>query len=165
MEALGYLNRTVLKLNSDYNPIGTISVREALCLIFREVVYAIEHYAEQIKDSAGRLYELPKIVVLKEFSRHLMGNAQFSKKNVLIRDNHECCYCGDKLKRSEATLDHVVPKSKGGKTVWNNIVTACEPCNTYKGNRLVKECSLSLLRNPYVPTKLEILNKQFKIEW
>ena len=91
---------------------------------------------------------LPSVIALKNFIQP-SKNPNFTRFNVFLRDKFACQYCGDK---KDLTFDHFLPKSKGGLTDWNNVVTACSSCNVKKGGKLYKDCDLKLANKPYAPT-------------
>ena len=95
-------------------------------------------------------FSLPIVLrVLKMIKRRSRRNIAFSKKNILRRDNYTCQYCGHKS--HNLTVDHIIPKSRGGRASWTNMVVACKPCNLSKGNQTVVEAGMKLLRNPSKP--------------
>ena len=95
-------------------------------------------------------FPIPSVVrVLKMVHRNRKNGIAFSKRNILRRDDYTCQYCGDREK--SLTVDHIMPKSRGGKTVWNNLVVACKPCNLKKGNRTMVEAGLKLYKKPSKP--------------
>lgn len=98
--------------------------------------------------------KVPAVVVLNRKLHNSKSGVKFSKVNVSLRDNFSCQYCGVKLPMSQLNYDHVLPRSKGGKTVWDNIVMACYPCNDRKGNMLVHEAGMKLLSVPIKPKEL-----------
>jgi 5-methylcytosine-specific restriction endonuclease McrA len=91
---------------------------------------------------------LPSVIALKSFIQP-SKNPNFTRFNVFLRDKFTCQYCGDK---KDLTFDHLLPKSRGGLTDWNNVVTACSSCNVRKGGKLYKDCDLKLANKPYAPT-------------
>ena len=98
---------------------------------------------------------LPSVISLKEYIPAARRPA-FTRFNVFLRDRFVCQYCGDAFVANELTFDHVVPKSRGGRTSWGNVVTACSPCNLLKGNRLLREIGMRLQRAPMEPTTQEL---------
>lgn len=98
--------------------------------------------------------KVPAVAVIRRKLSHTKSGVKFSKINVCLRDDFRCQYCGEKLPMSQLNYDHVQPRSKGGKTVWENIVMSCYPCNDKKGNNLVHEVGMKLLS---VPTKPKVL--------
>lgn len=133
------LNRaTTLVLNSDYRPISVfplkpLSWKDAIKNVWLEKFIILEEYPEIGLRSATKTFLLPSIVVNKTYQRHT-NRVQFTRDNVFMRDNYTCQYCGHKFPPIGLTRDHVVPRALGGKTTWENIVTACIPCNSEKGD-------------------------------
>jgi len=100
--------------------------------------------------------KVPAVAVLMRHVRPVKSGVKFSKVNVMTRDRFSCQYCGNRLKGSELNYDHVVPRAKGGRTVWENIVTSCYPCNSKKANRTPEEAGLQLLSAPARPRTLPL---------
>lgn len=98
--------------------------------------------------------KVPAVAVLRRKLSNMKSGVKFSKINVCLRDDFKCQYCGDKLPMSQLNYDHVVPRSKGGKTVWDNIVMSCYACNDKKGNSLLKDSGMRLLTVPVTPKVL-----------
>ncbi|MBI4126511.1 MAG: HNH endonuclease, partial [Deltaproteobacteria bacterium] len=99
----------------------------------------------------GRIVRVPRVVVLATFDRLPKRSVRFSRLNILLRDRHVCQYCGRRLPRSQLNLDHVIPRSRGGRTTWENIVTSCLKCNHHKGGRPPEEAGMHLVRPPFRP--------------
>ena len=87
---------------------------------------------------------------------------KFNRRNVIARDDNRCQYCGKRLSVSQLSIDHVVPKSRGGKSSWLNVVAACNPCNTRKGGRMPHEASMRLMKQPTVPKKNPLLENKLR---
>jgi 5-methylcytosine-specific restriction endonuclease McrA len=96
--------------------------------------------------------KVPRVMVLQMFDKLPRTRVRFSRQNIYTRDGYVCQYCGDKLPRSKLNLDHVLPKSQGGKTNWTNIVCACVKCNSTKANRTPEQAGMKLLRQPKKPS-------------
>ena len=163
MESL--LNRKVLLLNQSYEPIMVIGAKRALILLLSEKVDSIESYSENIR-SAYLTIKLPSVIRLKEYAKIKRNEIVFSRKNVLKRDNYTCQYCG--VKSLPMTIDHILSRKKGGCDSWENLVAACMPCNTKKGNKLLNEVNMELLTIPRKPTMILHLQKyvsQFQSSW
>ena len=139
-----------LLLNATYEPLSVVSWKKAITLVLLGKAEMIEKQDRPVR-SATRSFALPS--VLRLFSRvHVPRRAvQFSRINVYRRDGFRCQYCGTKLAVSRLTFDHVVPRSRGGQTSWDNIVTSCEPCNRLKGDRTPVEAEMPLLNQPREP--------------
>lgn len=132
--------RTLL-LSQAYEPIASISWQRAIVLSMLGKAEIIEEYASVIR-SPRREIRCPAVIrLLKAFKRH-KRRMKFSKQHVFARDRWKCQYCGQQRAINELTYDHVVPRSRGGKTCWENIVTACRACNGKKANRTPDEARM-----------------------
>ena len=100
---------------------------------------------------------VPRVIILVTYDRFPRRTVKFSRLNILLRDDHTCQYCGRRLARSRLNLDHVIPRSRGGHTTWENIVTSCHPCNHKKGGRTPKEAHMKLIRRPFRPKTVPFL--------
>lgn len=148
---------SVLLLSASYEPIRVISWQNAVGLFFLGKVEIIEEYDHQIR-SVSMAIKAPAVVRLLRFFRAGRRSPPLSRANVLARDGFRCQYCSQELTTKEATLDHVVPRSQGGKTTWENIVCSCAACNRKKGGRTPKEAHMKLLSKPVKPDWLPVLN-------
>jgi hypothetical protein len=157
-----YNNHRCLLLNADFSPLRIISWQRAIVWSLRyetNTEYSIEilaHYnSDFIKCSGGRLHPIPAVAKTSHYFDVYKRNINFSRKNIFIRDNFTCQYCGIKYHYSKLTYDHVIPKSKwnhsGSSTCWKNIVTACCRCNRKKGNKTPEEAGMTLLNIPQIP--------------
>ncbi len=147
----------VLLLNASYEPLRVISWQNAVCMFFLGKVEVIEEYDHHIR-SVSLAIKAPAVVKLVRFFRAGRHAPPLSRANVLARDHFKCQYCSRELTSKEATLDHVTPRSQGGKTTWENIVCACGTCNRKKGGRTPKEAHMKLLSKPHKPDWLPVLN-------
>ena len=145
------LNKKVLLLNQSYQPLMTLGAKRAIILSFSDKVEVLERYADQIRSINLSVF-IPSVIRLRDYVRFNKKRIPLSRKNILKRDNHICQYCN--RKSSFMTVDHIVPKHKGGSDSWENLVTACVPCNTRKGNKLLKDINMSLLKIPKAPSIL-----------
>jgi len=160
------LNSSVLVLNHSYLPIHVTSVRRAFSLIYQEAARAVdEAYRtfdfEQWRELAALDGEwvgtprgpirVPRVIALLHFDRVPMRHVRYSRVNVFARDKFTCQYCGARPHRSELNLDHVIPRSMGGKTSWENVVCSCVECNRRKGGRTPEQARLRLSRRPTRP--------------
>ena len=118
-----------------------------LCLGKVEV---IEEYHREVH-SVSFTIKLPSVVRLLKMVKRNRSPVKFSRQNIYARDHYRCQYCGEKSPSEELTYDHVIPKSRGGKTEWKNIVTCCMECNRRKGGRTPREASMKLIRKPVRP--------------
>jgi len=141
------LQEPVLVLNATYEPINVTAVRRALVLILKGAATAEEDDGSFIH--AARLaIRIPSVIRLLEFRRIPYQTRALSRKNLLLRDRYTCQFCGGAFPAHELTLDHVIPRSRGGHTDWDNLVACCHKCNNLKGDRLPEEAGLKLLRPP-----------------
>lgn len=160
------LNAQVLVLNRHYQPVHVTSVRRAFTLLYQGVAKAIdrEYKLYEFSDWAalsaaghdaiqtvGRPIRIPRVLVLQAYDHLPKGKVRFSRLNIYARDHDTCQYCAKQLPRSELNLDHVVPRSQGGKTSWENVVCSCIPCNLKKGGRTPEQARLKLLNVPARP--------------
>lgn len=164
----GLLGGKVLVLNRSFLPVHLTSVRRACVLIHQQVARAVDDACETFDFEAwcargvrsgdeplglvGRAIAVPRVVLLVGYDRVPRRHVRFTRHNVYARDRHTCQYCGRRLPRHELNLDHVVPRSQGGPSTWENIVCSCHPCNRRKGGRTPEQCGLRLLRRPVRPT-------------
>ena len=141
--------RTLL-LNQGYEPIKIISWQRAMTLVTLEKVEVVEEYDTQVR-ATSMLVQVPAVVRLRKAYRRHAKPVKFSRINIYARDGYKCQYCGTKCTISELTYDHVVPRAKGGRTTWENIVTCCYPCNYKKGSRTPAEAKMTLRSTPSRP--------------
>jgi 5-methylcytosine-specific restriction endonuclease McrA len=177
------LNGSVLVLNKLYMAVQVISVRRALCLLFKDLAEVVtidrgqfltfnfESWREVsearalFKDPDDEYIrtvhfemEVPRIIRLLTFDRTPRRRVQFNRRNIFARDSNRCQYCGKKCATSELSLDHVVPRSRGGRATWVNIVCACVKCNVRKGGRTPWEAGIKLIKEPVEPRTSPILS-------
>lgn len=138
----------VVVINADYRPLHSVSVRHAVRMLVREV--AVIEEAEEGRNIGPfpfpKILRLVKYVYVKFHPNH--GGPRYSRSGVLRRDSHTCAYCGGHAN----TIDHIVPRSQGGKSTWLNVVAACRRCNEKKANRTPEEARMTLLFQPFAPT-------------
>ena len=144
-----------LLLNSNYEPISVLPLsvinwQHAIKLMYLGRVHVLETYPDWIVHSERLAINVPSICVTRDYF-HYKKNVKFSRYNLYMRDLFKCQYCDDVY---ELTIDHVVPRSAGGKTVWENCVTSCKSCNHAKGSRLIKP-----LMKPYKPDYYSLVGK------
>jgi 5-methylcytosine-specific restriction endonuclease McrA len=137
----------VLVLNASYEPINVTPARRAVVLVFKGVATAEEEDGAVIH-SARNAFRIPSVIRLREFRRIPYQTRALSRKNILLRDRYTCQFCGKVFPAGDLTLDHVIPRSRGGHTDWDNLVACCHRCNNMKGDRLPEETGLRLLRPP-----------------
>jgi 5-methylcytosine-specific restriction endonuclease McrA len=142
--------RHVLVLNASYEPLNVTSVRRAHVLVFKGKAEVIEELDMPLT-SATDTYPWPHVIRLVQYV-HVPRTVQrkISRRALFARDGWKCVYCGTVSGR--LTLDHVVPRSRGGESIWENVVTSCAPCNLRKGDRLLDEVRMELRHPPRAPT-------------
>ena len=137
----------VLVLNASYEPINICAARRAIVLVLKGLAMPEEENGHFLH--AARLaMRVPSVIRLLEYRRIPHQTRALSRKNILLRDRNTCQYCGTLLSSSDLTLDHVVPRSRGGSSTWENLVACCHPCNRRKGNHLLGETDMKLMKEP-----------------
>lgn len=136
-----------LVLDVSCRPVSVVGWKRALCLDILEKVEVLEYYDITVR-SVSCSYPLPAVIRASFVLQNFNLEVPVSKRNILIRDNHMCVYCGS---TRELTMDHVIPVSKGGQKVWENVVTACVKCNGKKGDRTLKQMGWKLGKTPKAP--------------
>ena len=141
------LNGRVLLLNFSYEPLGTVGLARAVCLVVRSAVFVEEFDGDRVLRSPSREFHAPSVVRLRAYVnvRRRRQNAGLKRLRVFVRDGFRCQYCGRKKSAQDLTLDHIVPRSRRGQSVPENLVAACVGCNTRKGNRTPEEARMPLL--------------------
>jgi len=142
------MNRRVLVLNNDYSPLTVCSVQRAIILLFLEKAEMISDSLDHTIRTVSKTYPMPAVVRLKRYINLPYRGVVLTRHNIFKRDNFQCQYCGTS---KELTLDHLVPKAKGGRSTWNNLVTACKRCNAKKGNYSLEESGLKIKTKPFKP--------------
>lgn len=182
--AAGSLSSSVLVLNRSYRAIHVINVRRAFTLILKELAEIIHiedgQYANYDFESWRELSELkaefeemgshddwvrsinftiqvPRVIRLLGYDRIPRQKLRLNRRNIFARDGHRCQYCNKHLPSSELSFDHVIPRSRGGETTWENIVCACADCNVRKGNRTPVEAGMTLVKKPTRPKHSPLL--------
>lgn len=172
------LSTNVLVLNKSYLPVDVTSLRRAFSMLYQDIAKAVdEEYAtfdfhswSELSVAAhhegiglvGRVIRVPRVVLLRAYNHIPRRDVRFSRHNIYLRDQNSCQYCGQAFSRKELNLDHIIPKSRGGKTTWDNIVSSCFHCNRRKGGHLLKEVGMTLLRPARRPlwTPLSIYSRR-----
>jgi len=160
----------VIILNADYTFLNIVSWKEAVCLLVKGAAKPVDSFNEttavriaKIVKTVSSKYLVPLVMRLVTLVRKkFRTKVPWNKQAIYLRDNYTCQYCGKILKDGETTIDHVVPKSRGGKSTFENCVTACKKCNSKKNNRLPSDCGLSLRVRPVQPTITEYTNAKLK---
>ncbi len=179
------LNGRVLLLNRSWMPLTTITVRKAMQLLFGDMARAVDHrdYSTYDFESWADLAEafedgdfvftprmkipVPDVLVLDDYNAVPVQKAAFSRKNLYKRDHYTCQYCCKKPPTSELTIDHIVPRSHGGRSEWTNCVLACIKCNSKKGAKTLAESGLKLAAEPVEPPRQRIMFAfgERKVSW
>lgn len=171
------LNRPSLVLNKSWMPVHVTIARRAICLVYRGVAkivctefqvhdlwawIALNAESAEIAGSCirapERRFPAPEVIQLLSYDKVPSYAAPFSRRNLFQRDAHTCQYCGKRFPTDRLSIDHVLPRSRGGHTSWDNCVLACVRCNSTKGDRDLKSTGLSLLRPPRPPRWTPYLN-------
>jgi 5-methylcytosine-specific restriction endonuclease McrA len=162
------LERATLVLNRSWRPVHVTTVRRALCMVFREAArivspetlstFDFHEWLQQpapcddlaIRSPSVKL-AAPEVILLLHYDRVPCHEAPFTRRNLFLRDDFTCQYCGRRCNTDHLSVDHVLPRSRGGSTSWENCVLACVGCNARKADRTLKEANLRLLRPPVRP--------------
>ena len=167
--AISFLNKKILVLDKNYQPIRIVNVRGAIYLVFREAAnvidgdYNVFELQEWLRHSKHRMevdddfpalrsidsaFGIPDIIILRNFIQKKPRESVCTKMNIFMRDLFQCQYCGVRISQGNATIDHVVPRSRGGEITWKNAVTSCKDCNNKKGHKALSECGMKLHKKP-----------------
>jgi len=161
------LDSNVLVLNRSFLPIHITTVRRAFSMIYQGTALAVNGSYETFDFDSWRLVEVngdqavgvsdgsirvPRVIALRSYDRVPRRHVRYSRLNIFARDNYTCQYCGTRPHRSHLNLDHVIPRSLGGRTTWENVVCSCIDCNRRKGGRTPTQARLRLRRPPAKPT-------------
>ncbi|HMC66725.1 MAG TPA: HNH endonuclease [Gemmataceae bacterium] len=178
------LDASVLVLNKLFMAVHVISVRRAFCLLCKELAevvsleegqfatydfaswrevseYRARHFRQEDDDwvrTVNSEIQVPRVIRLVGYDKLPKQTVKFNRRNIFARDNNQCQYCGRKHPTSELSLDHVIPRSQGGQSIWENVVCACVGCNVRKGGRTPKQAHMSLIRRPDKPKRSPLLN-------
>jgi len=148
-------NFPALVLNADFRPLSYFplslwSWQETVKAVFLDRVNIVSEYGHAVHSPSMEML-LPSVIALRDYV-HLDRRPAFTRFNVFLRDGFQCQYCGGGFAAEELTFDHLVPRSRGGRTIWTNVVTACQGCNLRKGSRTAEECHMHALRPVVQPT-------------
>ncbi len=150
-----------LLLNSSFEPIKVISWEKAVTLFFLNKVEIVDVYERDVR-SVTVAIKMPAVVRLLRYVKFHKKRPPLTRINLLARDQFQCQYCGEVLSYGEQTIDHVVPRSQGGTTHWENVVSACNGCNRKKGGQTPLQARMNLLAEPHEPDWLPVLTMRFK---
>ena len=142
------LNSSVLVLNLNYEPINVCNVRRAVVLLVKGKAEYLENGRGEIH-TPREIFNVPSVIRLIYLVKRPFSSRKLSKKEVLVRDCYTCQYCGKQTR--ELTLDHVIPRNQKGRDAWENVVSACIPCNHHKAGRTPAEAGMTLIRKPRAP--------------
>jgi 5-methylcytosine-specific restriction endonuclease McrA len=161
------LSSAVLVLNRSWMPVHITTAKRAFCLVYQGAAKVMDEQFElfnfddwsQLKPKEGEpvaglvngIIRVPRVIVLLSYDRIPKRTVRFSRKNIYYRDNYTCQYCGKKFSSSELNIDHLIPRSRGGKSTWDNVVCSCHECNRKKGGRTPEEAGMKLIQKPRKP--------------
>lgn len=160
-----------LVLNADlrplrFNPLSTVCWQDAVKAVFEDTHQVLAEYDRTVRSPSMEM-KLPSVLMVRNYVKPRAMNkpAPFVRLSVFLAYRFRCLFCGHQFKTTELTFEHLIPVSRGGGTDWDNVVPACVPCNTRKGNRTPKEAGMKLVRDPYHPTRgqLEHLSEKLKL--
>lgn len=150
------MSKQVLVLNAGYEPLSLVSIRRAVVLLLREKAELLEA-TQQLLTSANYSVPVPLVIRLVHYVRLPHRRVPATRAAVMLRDAFTCQYCGESPGRYQLTVDHVVPRSRGGKQGWDNLVTACKRCNQKKGSLLPAEALMNPIRRPFEPSYVALV--------
>ena len=148
-------------LNADYSYLNIVDWRRAICLIVKNKVEVVSYSDQIVRGAEGFVMKIPAVIKLIKFIRAIYRTkVNVSKRNILIRDGFKCGYCGANTR--DLTVDHIIPKSRGGKSTFENCVACCKACNHKKGGHMPSEIHMYLQRRPYHPTISEFFRMKIR---
>lgn len=148
-----------LVLDRGHQPVNVVSWEEAITMLFTDKADVLEEYEHVIHSPSGT--QKPAVIRLRRSFKREVKPVKFSRVNVYARDEYRCQYCGERKATEDLTYDHVLPRSRGGRTEWSNIVTCCHDCNREKKNRTPAEAGMPLLSKPVQPKATPDLQLEF----
>jgi 5-methylcytosine-specific restriction endonuclease McrA len=143
------MEKRVLVLNLDHSPVAVVTVQKAIVLTFMDKASSLSFYETLVVRTVSREFRYPAVVRLNQYKNIPFKGVLLNRANLFRRDGNECQYCGSK---KQLTIDHIIPRSKGGKTNWTNLVTACHRCNVVKGDKSPEQAGMQLKSEPFRPT-------------
>jgi 5-methylcytosine-specific restriction endonuclease McrA len=152
---------SVLVLNQNYEPLNICSVRRALKLVLGGKAELLES-ARGVITSATRIFPFPSVIRLFHLIKRPRPRVKLTRKEIFIRDGYTCQYCG--VRTSHLTIDHVIPRSRGGLHTWDNVVAACQPCNHRKGGKSIAEARMALMHQPHEPRASQYYTVERRLE-
>ena len=158
-----------LLLDKGFRPLRAIGWRRAICLDLADRVEVLEYYPRHVH-TATASFPIPAVIRVPGWLHRQPQVVPPTRRNVLLRDGFKCRYCGWEGTSAQLTIDHVLPRSRGGQTVWENVVAACAPCNRKKGDRTPSEVGMDLDPPPKAPNGLQLGRRgmvvgQAPVEW
>lgn len=148
------MNLKALVLNLDYTPIAVCTVQRAFLLVYMKKAELIKANETNALNTVDKKYPMPAVIKLGRYISMPYKGVVLSRENVFKRDGYQCQYCGT---QKDLTLDHIMPRARGGETNWNNLVTACKKCNSNKGNFTPEEAGMTLPMRPSKPSYIMYL--------
>jgi 5-methylcytosine-specific restriction endonuclease McrA len=145
---IGRVSNTVLVLNQNYEPLNVCNVRRAIVLVIDGKAEVLEAYASCVS-SPSHTFAAPSVIRLVYLIRRPRPRVKLTRREIFIRDNYTCQYCG--RQGPDLTIDHIIPRSRGGQHTWENLVSACKPCNHRKGGKSLIEARMTLRKQPAEP--------------
>ena len=143
------MEKRVLVLNLDHYPIDVVTVQKAMVLLLMEKAQLLASYELLEIRTVSRSFAYPSVIRLAHYKHIPYKGVLLNRANLFRRDRGQCQYCGS---AKQLTIDHVIPRSKGGKTSWTNLVTACNRCNVFKGDKTLEQVGMLLRTEPFVPS-------------
>jgi len=177
------LDKSVLILNKLWQAVNLCNARRAFCLLYKDSARVVEpnngsyeafdfpswkEYSlngakeDELVYTVSYPLKIPRIVILTLYSDYPNVRVKLSRANVYKRDRHTCQYCGKRLETKYLNIDHVVPRNKGGKTTWDNVVCSCQECNLRKGGNTLAEMRMKLIKKPGLPVRYPLQDVQFR---
>ncbi len=150
------LNASVLVLNASYEYLNVTTLRRAIKLLYKKKAEIVEAVAGETVSSVNEEHKFPSVIRMRYYIRRPFKDVPLTRKNILERDGHLCQYCG----KTGDTVDHILPKSRGGGDSWTNCVCACSPCNRKKNNHTPKEAGMDLRVTPRKPSAIPWLRSR-----
>lgn len=146
-QVLDLANFKTLKLDASFSPVAVIPAHEALVDAILGKAIVLETYDKLIR-SPNETWKLPAVIVLRKVIKHFLGHLPCCRRYIYVRDKGCCQYCGTAVNSSQGSVDHILPKSRGGAWSWENLVLACIKCNQRKGNKTPQEANMKLRTRP-----------------
>ncbi len=172
------INSSVLVLNRSFFPVNVITVKNAFCMLCRGAAKAVDSQyktfdydswsqisVEQREEAVAlvnRLIKIPRVIILVAYDRIPRTQIRFTRANIFARDRNTCQYCGRSFSKNELSIDHLIPRSYGGKSTWKNVVCSCFSCNRRKGGKTPNQAGMKLLSTPTKPKWTPLSRISFK---